>query len=103
MLSKNFLTFRLCMRVFVCMCVLASAFFHRLESRNYCIVLNAKSFFLFDLFFQTNYSFGYGFVNFVSEEGALQAIKTLNGITLRNKRLKVIITTLYESRQKMLN
>lgn len=38
---------------------------------------------------QTNYSFGYGFVNFVSEEGALQAIKTLNGITLRNKRLKV--------------
>lgn len=41
------------------------------------------------LFSQTNYSFGYGFVNFVSEEGALQAIKTLNGITLRNKRLKV--------------
>ncbi|XP_055318319.1 sex-lethal homolog isoform X2 [Sitodiplosis mosellana] len=39
--------------------------------------------------FKTNYSFGYGFVNFVSEEGARQAIKTLNGITLRNKRLKV--------------
>ncbi|XP_031638531.1 sex-lethal homolog isoform X2 [Contarinia nasturtii] len=39
--------------------------------------------------FKTNYSFGYGFVNFVSEKGARQAIKTLNGITLRNKRLKV--------------
>ena len=43
---------------------------------------------------QTNYSFGYGFVNFVSEEGARQAIKTLNGITLRNKRLKVRNVTL---------
>lgn len=38
---------------------------------------------------QTNYSFGYGFVNYVSEEGAQQAIKSLNGITIRNKRLKV--------------
>lgn len=47
-------------------------------------------FMLFSSLLQTNYSFGYGFVNFVSEEGALQAIKTLNGITLRNKRLKVI-------------
>lgn len=48
-------------------------------------------FFHVHLDLQTNYSFGYGFVNFVSEEGALQAIKTLNGITLRNKRLKVNI------------
>lgn len=39
--------------------------------------------------FQTNYSYGYGFVNFVSEEGALQALKTLNGVSIRNKRLKV--------------
>lgn len=46
-------------------------------------------FFFQSFYLQTNYSFGYGFVNFVSEEGARQAIKTLNGITLRNKRLKV--------------
>lgn len=39
---------------------------------------------------QTNYSFGYGFVNFVSEEGAQNAIKSLNGVSLRNKRLKVL-------------
>lgn len=39
--------------------------------------------------FKTNYSYGYGFVNFVSEEGALQALKTLNGVSIRNKRLKV--------------
>lgn len=28
-------------------------------------------------------------MNYVSEEGAQQAIKSLNGITIRNKRLKV--------------
>lgn len=55
-----------------------------------CIALNNSDFY-FSSFPQTNYSFGYGFVNFVSEEGARQAIKTLNGITLRNKRLKVCI------------
>lgn len=38
---------------------------------------------------QTNYSFGYAFINFVAEEGAQRAIKCLNGVTVRNKRLKV--------------
>lgn len=38
---------------------------------------------------QTNYSFGYAFINFVTEEGAQRAIKCLNGVTVRNKRLKV--------------
>lgn len=38
---------------------------------------------------QTCYSFGYGFVNYLTEEGAQRAIKSLNGITVRNKRLKV--------------
>lgn len=40
---------------------------------------------------QTCYSFGYGFVNYLSEEGAQRAIKSLNGITVRNKRLKVSV------------
>ncbi|KAG4069746.1 hypothetical protein HA402_003187 [Bradysia odoriphaga] len=39
--------------------------------------------------FKTCYSFGYGFVNYLTEEGAQRAIKSLNGVTVRNKRLKV--------------
>jgi len=38
---------------------------------------------------RTNYSFGYGFVDFETEEGAAQAVQTLNGIEIRNKKLKV--------------
>lgn len=39
--------------------------------------------------FQTGYSYGYAFINFVTEDSALRAIKCLNGVTVRNKRLKV--------------
>lgn len=39
--------------------------------------------------FKTNYSFGYGFINFATDEGAQRALKCLNGVTVRNKRLKV--------------
>lgn len=38
---------------------------------------------------QTGYSFGYAFVDFASELDAQNAIKSLNGVTVRNKRLKV--------------
>lgn len=40
-------------------------------------------------FFQTGYSYGFGFINYVNEEAATRAIKCLNGYTVRNKRLKV--------------
>lgn len=39
--------------------------------------------------FKTGYSFGYAFVDFASEVDAQRAIKSLNGITVRNKRIKV--------------
>lgn len=39
--------------------------------------------------FKTGYSFGYGFVDFASEADSQRAIKTLNGVQVRNKRLKV--------------
>jgi ELAV like protein 2/3/4 len=37
----------------------------------------------------TNYSFGFGFVNYESPESAVKAIETLNGLKLQNKSLKV--------------
>ena len=37
----------------------------------------------------TNYSFGYGFVDYASPEHAANAIETLNGLQLQNKRIKV--------------
>ncbi|KAM7346606.1 sex lethal isoform 1-T1 [Cochliomyia hominivorax] len=39
--------------------------------------------------YKTGYSFGYAFVDFASEIDAQNAIKSLNGVTVRNKRLKV--------------
>ncbi|XP_059487403.1 sex-lethal homolog isoform X2 [Neocloeon triangulifer] len=39
--------------------------------------------------FRTGYSYGFGFVNYVSEEDALKAINTLNGLQVQNKRIKV--------------
>ncbi|XP_063227749.1 protein sex-lethal-like [Bacillus rossius redtenbacheri] len=39
--------------------------------------------------FKTGYSFGFGFVNFTKAEDAARAIKTLNGLEIQNKRLKV--------------
>ncbi|XP_055380573.1 sex-lethal homolog isoform X5 [Condylostylus longicornis] len=38
---------------------------------------------------KTGYSFGYAFVDFCNETDAQRAIKSLNGITVRTKRLKV--------------
>lgn len=46
-------------------------------------------FFICFFYFQTGYSFGFGFINYVNEESALRAIKCLNGYTIRNKRIKV--------------
>uniref|UniRef100_T1H4M8 RRM domain-containing protein n=1 Tax=Megaselia scalaris TaxID=36166 RepID=T1H4M8_MEGSC len=42
--------------------------------------------------YKTGYSYGYGFVDFGSEADALRAINNLNGITVRNKRIKNIQT-----------
>lgn len=39
--------------------------------------------------FQTGYSFGFGFVNFVRPEDASRAIEVMNGLQVENKRLKV--------------
>ena len=44
---------------------------------------------------QTNYSYGYGFINFFTEEGAQRALKCLNGVTVRNKRLKVNVLSIF--------
>lgn len=44
---------------------------------------------LFVCSFQTGYSFGFAFVNFINEESANRAIRCLNGYTIRGKRLKV--------------
>uniref|UniRef100_A0A1L8DHB3 Putative rna-binding protein elav/hu rrm superfamily n=1 Tax=Nyssomyia neivai TaxID=330878 RepID=A0A1L8DHB3_9DIPT len=38
---------------------------------------------------KTGYSYGFGFINYNSEEAATRAIKCLNGLNVRNKRLKV--------------
>ncbi|XP_058173130.1 sex-lethal homolog isoform X1 [Anopheles ziemanni] len=38
---------------------------------------------------QTGYSYGFGFVNYMTEDAAQRAIKCLNGYPVRNKRLKV--------------
>uniref|UniRef100_U5EQ96 Putative sex-lethal family splicing factor n=1 Tax=Corethrella appendiculata TaxID=1370023 RepID=U5EQ96_9DIPT len=38
---------------------------------------------------KTGYSYGFGFVNYMSDEAATRAIKCLNGYTIRNKRIKV--------------
>lgn len=37
----------------------------------------------------TGYSYGFGFVDFVSETDAMRAVDTLNGLQLQNKRIKV--------------
>ena len=39
--------------------------------------------------FQSGYSYGFGFINYMTEEAAIRAIKCLNGYTVRNKRIKV--------------
>ncbi|XP_055640019.1 protein sex-lethal isoform X2 [Toxorhynchites rutilus septentrionalis] len=39
--------------------------------------------------FKTGYSYGFGFINFLTEEAAQRAIRCLNGYRVRNKRLKV--------------
>ncbi|XP_039958590.1 sex-lethal homolog isoform X1 [Bactrocera neohumeralis] len=39
--------------------------------------------------YKTGYSFGYAFVDYASETDSQRAIRSLNGITVRNKRLKV--------------
>ncbi|XP_065334879.1 sex-lethal homolog [Cloeon dipterum] len=39
--------------------------------------------------FKTGYSYGFGFVNYVSEDDALKAINTLNGLQVQNKQIKV--------------
>jgi protein sex-lethal len=44
---------------------------------------------LFPLSPQTGYSYGFAFINFMTEESAARAIKCLNGYTIRGKRLKV--------------
>ncbi|XP_058119950.1 sex-lethal homolog isoform X2 [Anopheles coustani] len=38
---------------------------------------------------KTGYSYGFGFVNYMTEDAAQRAIKCLNGYPVRNKRLKV--------------
>lgn len=38
---------------------------------------------------KTGYSYGFGFVNFLSEDAAQRAIRCLNGYSVRNKRIKV--------------
>lgn len=38
---------------------------------------------------KSGYSYGFGFINFLTEEAAQRAIRCLNGYTVRNKRLKV--------------
>ncbi|XP_035773005.1 protein sex-lethal-like isoform X2 [Anopheles albimanus] len=38
---------------------------------------------------KTGYSYGFGFVNYLTEDAAQRAIKCLNGFPIRNKRLKV--------------
>lgn len=40
-------------------------------------------------YFQTGYSYGFGFVKYVNPEDATRAISALNGIEYYNKRLKV--------------
>lgn len=49
---------------------------------------------------QTGYSFGYAFVDFASELDAQNAIKSLNGVTVRNKRLKVRKKKQFVNKQK---
>lgn len=46
-------------------------------------------------FFQTGYSYGFGFVNYTREEDASRAIDTFNGYQLRNKRLKVSVKNIF--------
>ncbi|XP_026474661.1 sex-lethal homolog [Ctenocephalides felis] len=38
---------------------------------------------------KTGYSYGFGFVNYMTEDHALRAIATLNGYLVQNKRIKV--------------
>ncbi|KAF0300856.1 Protein sex-lethal [Amphibalanus amphitrite] len=38
---------------------------------------------------QTNYSYGYGFVEYVNPEDADRAIEQLNGLQVQNKKIKV--------------
>ena len=45
----------------------------------------------------TNYSYGFGFVDYAKEEDAEKAIQTLNGLQLQNKRIKVALARHGES------
>ncbi|XP_058821131.1 protein sex-lethal-like isoform X4 [Topomyia yanbarensis] len=38
---------------------------------------------------KTGYSYGFGFINFLTEDAAQRAIRCFNGYTVRNKRIKV--------------
>jgi ELAV like protein 2/3/4 len=44
----------------------------------------------------TGQSLGYGFVNFIRTEDAEKAVKTMNGLRLQNKTIKVINRNLAE-------
>ena len=37
----------------------------------------------------TGYSYGFGFIDYAKEDDAIQAIETLNGLSLQNKKIKV--------------
>lgn len=50
---------------------------------------NPITLFFFSFHFQTGYSYGFAFINYLNEESATRAIKCLNGYTIRGKRLKV--------------
>lgn len=56
------------------------------DETNYPTVKQQHS---YPLFLQTGYSYGFGFVNFLSEDAAQRAIRCLNGYSVRNKRIKV--------------
>ena len=44
----------------------------------------------------TNYSFGYGFVEYSRPEDAARAIQTLKGYPIQNKRLGVTLSRVYK-------
>lgn len=46
-----------------------------------------------NFFFQSGYSYGFGFVKYLREEDALTAIGGRDGFAIQNKRLKVCFLT----------